>query len=162
MGSSTRVRRWTLAAAGLCVATAVVVPAARIDPGESGSLVVGATVRPSARLISERHPLWLTVTREDLERGFVDVKTPSRLEVHANCRSGYVLDLRVAPRAGIVVTEIRGLGPPRIVAANGGRITRAVSGPVREKLELRWRFHLADSARPGFRAWPVQISIRPE
>lgn len=127
----------------------------------SAGIVVGATVRASARVLSAEPPASLVVTPQDVERGYVDVALGGRWRVSTNA-DVYSVVVDLAGAAGIVAVEVDGVAQTtRTLAPPRGMLRRRRGPSAVETLEPRWRFHLADGATPGPRPWPLRLTVRP-
>jgi hypothetical protein len=124
-----------------------------------GTLVVSANV---ARHTSIRiaPPASITLSAEDVARGYVEIAAPVEVTVQSNVPQGYAL---VFERQGEQVRQAHVQGPDGalLVASTGAVATRPPAGPGmwRDRLQLRFRFDLAAGARPGQHPWPLNISL---
>lgn len=127
--------------------------------GSEGFLTVSARVLPYARVELHSAPASVSVTQEDIRRGFVDADAPLSFSMTSNRGQGALLTFTpvggffeqaavsglpqavVVDRAGLVVA---------LPSTGGGREHRAVT--------LRFRFFLATSTLPGVHAWPLKVS----
>lgn len=135
--------------------------AAAAEPATS-TLTVTATVLKYASLRVAAQPATVTITEADVARGYVDVPTPSRVEIKGNSPSGYVLVFE-SQSDFVRQTQVRGLGSEILLGATGGVIAQPGSGSGLGKstIEIGFRFLLAQEARPGVYAWPMQVSVMP-
>ncbi len=123
---------------------------------------VAAATAKQATLKVLAQPDQVTITAEDINRGYVDI--PSRLlaEIKNSSLSGYML---VFENDGDFVHHIyiKGLGTDIRLDGKGGVITQPFAAPVETEstLTIGFRFMLADHARPGSYDWPVQVSVMP-
>ena len=129
-------------------------------PNAADGITVGATVRAYARIEEIETAKNLRITTADVKRGWVDVRTSTHVKVKTNGPRGYHLHIKIES-ADIWLTEIRGLADHPAFGPKGGRVLRRTSGPTTETLDLAFRFHLAEDAKPGTIAWPVDLSVRP-
>jgi hypothetical protein len=116
---------------------------------------VTATVLPRASLEHVSAPPTLSVSAADVERGYVDVAAAYR--VSSNDPSGYMV--RLAPRTGLTRSvEVAGLSSPIVMT---DQVVEVVQPAARrpQRLDLRFRLVLDDSAVPGTYAMPVQVSV---
>jgi hypothetical protein len=135
-----------LLAAVPCVATA----------GETrASFLVSATVLARASLEPVAQPAMLSVSGDDVARGYLDVAVAYR--VSSNDPSGYMV--RLAPRIGLTRSvEVAGLSTPIVMTDQVVEVVQpAARGP--QRLDLRFRLVLEDSAVPGTYSMPVQLSV---
>lgn len=105
-------------------------------------------------------PPGVSVSENDVARGFVEVAAPVEVVVQSNVAEGYAL---LFERHGDAFTEVQvqGLGQPVVFASAGAIATRPAAGRGlwRDQLALRFRFTLAPGTRAGEHRWPVQISL---
>ena len=125
-----------------------------------GSLGVSATVVPVARIeLASREPD-LLLTKEDLDRGYLDTPQSVHLTVYSNSRSGFALDvLPVSPLFSAV--SVQGLDSEVLLSAEGGTVTQRWGHPQKVSLELRFSFVIAEGIQPGLYPWPVRLAVRP-
>jgi hypothetical protein len=123
-------------------------------------LRVSATVlkRASVQVISQ--PAAVTVSADDLVRGYVDVPAPAQLAIKSNSPSGYLLEFANQGdfMSQILVTGLASnlqFGPDGGVVAQPGNS----NGVTRATLNLGFRFLLSASAQPGIYAWPIRLSV---
>jgi hypothetical protein len=120
------------------------------------AIAFSATVLPYHRLDVVRQASTLTVTPEDVARGYVDVPAGTQLRAQSNECKGFsvVFD----PRARLFErATITGLGNAVEIGPDGGAVNQAYSG--RETLlQLSYRFYLAAGLVAGSYPWPLQIS----
>ncbi|MEJ5990906.1 hypothetical protein WG902_12975 [Ramlibacter sp. PS3R-8] len=145
-----------LAASLLCV---VAGEAAAGAEAAQGALHVSAVVRRHAS-VRMNAPQSLTISESDVQRGYVDVASPMEVTVRSNVPEGYILALQ---NQGEQVREavVHGLAAPMVVNAGGGSLARPAprNGLWTDTLELRVRFQLSPTARPGIHAWPLTVSM---
>jgi hypothetical protein len=116
---------------------------------------VTATVSPRASVEPLTQPAQLSISEVDVERGYVDVAAAYR--VSSNDPSGYMV--RLAPRVGLTRSvEVAGLSSPIVMT---DQVVEVVQPAARrpQRLDLRFRLVLDDSAVPGTYAMPVQVSV---
>jgi hypothetical protein len=126
--------------------------------GESTVLVARATVKSYFTVRSASQPVAVTVSANDVARGYVDVATPVRLEVEGN-DPAYAITFE---RSGAAFqgAEVQGLGQ-RVQLESHGMMDWRGTGFRRNTLEFRFRLRLAAGAAPGDYAWPIQVSMSP-
>jgi len=116
---------------------------------------VTATVSPRASVEPLSQPAQLSISQVDVERGYVDVAAAYR--VSSNDPSGYMV--RLAPRIGLTRSvEVAGLSSPIVMT---DQVVEVVQPAARrpQRLDLRFRLVLDESAVPGTYAMPVQVSV---
>ena len=127
----------------------------------SATVMMTARVQVQGRTLLnvESKPPNLVVTEDDLVRGYVEVRTVSRIRVRSNDPNGYLLAFNVMAGAFTAI-EVTGLGPVARINANGGWLIRPFAGTEPVISELTYRFLLAPDVEPGTYAWPVSLSAR--
>lgn len=149
-------RRLVAAAAAFCFGVLAPLGAAH---ALEGTLLVSAVV---ARHTSIRiaPPAAISISEEDLARGYVEIAAPVEVTVRSNVPQGYAL---VFERQGEQVRQARVQGPDGalLVGSTGVVATRPAAGPGMwsDRLQLRFRFELAPQARAGQHPWPLSISL---
>jgi len=125
----------------------------------SASLQVSATVIASARLQIDHQQAQISITNEDIARGYVDVPAGSRFSVATNSRTGYFVDFH--PRVDMFASvQINGLGSPVELGADGGTVSEGNGGLRSVAHELSYRFYLKPALNPGNYAWPLLLAVR--
>ena len=146
----------------LAIGAVAFVPAAQAA-GSSAQVGVGATVLRHVSLRVLQLPETIQITAADIQRGYVDVSVPSRLEIRSNSPSGFMLSIE--SQADFARgTEVRGVGGTTSFGRFGGvlMVKGADSGGMHTTpVQLSFRVLLSDEARPGQHAWPLQISVLP-
>jgi len=124
-------------------------------------LSITAYVPKRVKLEVLSQPGTLTVTPDDVRRGYVEVSMPMQVAVRANT-DHYAL---VFSGAGDVVRQAQVQGLDGLVQFDGtGAMVpqRVTMRPSQQKLhELRFRFMLAANTSPGAHPWPMQVSAMP-
>lgn len=124
-----------------------------------GTLQVSAVVARHAS-IRIAPPASITISEEDLARGYVDIATPVEVSVQSNVPQGYAL---VFERHGQQVRQahVRGPDGALLVGSSGAVASRPPTGQGmwRDRMLLRFRFDLASGARAGEHPWPLNISL---
>lgn len=141
------------------IAAALLASAAHAGQSE---LTIRASVPKIVRAEVLSQPGTLTVSEEDVRRGFVEVAAPMHVAVRANT-DNYAL---VFTGAGDLVKQARmqGLGSTIQFDGTGAMVPQRSSGrrPSQPLVhELRFRFMLAAHAVPGAHPWPLQVSAMP-
>lgn len=131
----------------------------RAGPGSS-STRIEVTARVEAR--ATLRVLWqqarIAITDADILRGYVDVRSATRVEVRNNSPQGFML---VFEGTGGLFREVyvRGLGREVQLGADGGFAPMPYAQhPV--VLELSYRFMLDKEIQAGIYAWPLALSSR--
>jgi hypothetical protein len=117
-------------------------------------------VLPVIKLEVQQQVAQLSISRTDIERGYVDVPAASKIEVRSNSKNGFTLafNTMVGMFQGVQVT---GLGSLVELGTDGGSVAHRTNsrGPV--ALLLGYRFVLAKGIQPGNYAWPIALSAQP-
>ena len=102
-------------------------------------------------------PASVTVTDDDLARGYVDVA--ARYHVSHNDRRGYVLQI---VHLGGVAREVRisGLGGTLVVADDAVEVHRDGQS-FEQDVALEFRLVLEPAAQAGRYDWPVALNVQP-
>jgi hypothetical protein len=120
-------------------------------------LTVAAAVPPRVTLATLDQPAQLTLSVEDVRRGYKDVS--ARYAVRHNDPRGYLLPL--SPRVGLASTvQVSGLAS-RVVLHDSDVEVHQTGGSGVCELVLDFRFLLDAVARPGTYALPVHLAATP-
>jgi hypothetical protein len=124
-----------------------------------GTLMVSAVV-PRHASIRIAPPPSITISEQDLARGYVEIAAPVEVTVQSNAPQGYAL---VFERQGEQVRQAHVHGPDGalLVGSTAAVAARppAGRGMWRDRMLLRFRFDLATGARAGEHPWPLAISL---
>ena len=116
---------------------------------------VTATVSPRATVEPLSQSAMLSISADDVERGYVDVAAAYR--VSSNDPSGYMV--RLAPRIGLTRSvEVAGLSTPIVMTDQSVEVIQPAALRS-QRLDLRFRLVLEENAAPGTYAMPVQVSV---
>ena len=112
-------------------------------------------VRLSMQTLGE--PASITLTDDDLARGYVDVA--ARYHVSHNDRRGYVLQI---VHLGGMAREVRisGLGGTLVVAGDAVEVHRDGQS-FEQDVALEFRLVLEPAAQAGRYDWPVALNVQP-
>ncbi|OGP49372.1 MAG: hypothetical protein A2Y79_09610 [Deltaproteobacteria bacterium RBG_13_43_22] len=126
---------------------------------KTARLTVSSRVLPyiQVNLISQVSEI--QITEADIQRGYLDVPSASRLEVKTNSPSGYMLAFE-GSLWPFKEVRIQGLASP--LQLNSGQAVvfqPSVKGKV--SMNLSYRFILSENTQPGSYAWPLSISVHP-
>ena len=142
----------------LTIAALVLAMASCPASGEQGraQFTVAVTV-PTSRPRSHDQPTELTLSAEDVARGYKEVS--ARYRISHNDRNGYLL--RVAPRSDLArYIEVRGLGANVVLGDDGVDI--ALPGDdFQQELALTFHFELNEASHPGTFELPVSLDAIP-
>lgn len=123
----------------------------------SARFTVSAFVPQRVSLQAINPPTLLTVSSEDIARGYKDLS--ARYEVRQNTGHGYLLSL--SPRLGLA-SRVAVLGLDSEIELRDQSIEIYRNRPSGlERLVLTFRFELEATARPGSYALPVHLSASP-
>jgi hypothetical protein len=116
---------------------------------------VSASVGPYVRLDVLQQPS-LTITAEDIQRGYVDVPAGTSLGTRTNDRYGFVFNF--SSRSNVFErVSVTGIGGTMEIGSAGGSIRVAFTGPE-SAAQVSYRFYLAPGVQSGNYPWPLQIS----
>jgi hypothetical protein len=125
--------------------------------GESlrAGFAVTAYVAPRASLETVSQPAMLSVSEEDIARGYLDVTAAYR--VRNNDPAGYLV--RLSPRIGLAsAIEVSGLATSVVIRDDIVEILQPAALRV-QQLALRFRLLLGEAAIPGTYAMPVLVAV---
>src|SRR6266404_4937965 len=98
----------------------------------------------------------LTITSQDIQRGYVDVSAGTSLRTRTNDRNGFLVNFD--PRSNVFErVSVTGIGGTVEIGSGGGAVRAAYSGPE-SVAQLSYRFYLAQGVQSGNYPWPLQIS----
>jgi hypothetical protein len=126
------------------------------------AMPVGAAV-VARTTVTVRSPETLTITAEDVRRGFVSVVEPVQIEVLSNTRHGLEIEIQAAEGLFTAV-RVQGEGIDAILPGDGGSVawrwnTRpTVAEPA--SMKLRFTLSLDATAPPGRHPWPLLVHGR--
>jgi hypothetical protein len=139
---------------GVVLLAALVAGPALADQART-QFTVSAVVPQLVTLTALEQPSELTLSAEDIERGYKDVS--ARYQVRHNDPNGYLLYL--APRIGLTrEVEVRGLASDVLVGDASVAIRQAPVARLHD-FELAFRFVLDPAARPGTYALPIHVTV---
>jgi hypothetical protein len=123
---------------------------------KSTQIRVSATVGPYVRLDVLQQQPSLTITAEDIQRGYVDVPAGTSLRTRTNDRNGFVLNF--SSRSNVFErVRVTGIGGTMEILSAGGSVRVAYTGPE-SAAQVSYRFYLAQGVQSGNYPWPLQIS----
>jgi hypothetical protein len=129
---------------------------ARATTSAKSTMRISATVNPYVRLDVLQQQPSLTITAEDIQRGYVDVSAGTSLRTRTNDRNGFLVNFD--SRSNVFErVSVTGIGATAEIGSGGGTIRAAYAGP--ESLaQVSYRFYLAQGVQSGNYPWPLQIS----
>ena len=127
--------------------------------GNTTRLNVTARIASFFRLQILQQAPALTITADDVARGYVDFNAASSFFVATNTLDGYRIAFRALGNVyrNVIVT---GLQAPLELIAGAGNELRVASTAGRTDYRLNYRFILQPDAQPGSYPWPLEISVR--
>jgi hypothetical protein len=123
-----------------------------------GDLEITTIVPLRSRIEKMDSPVFLSLSPEDVQRGWIELPAGSRLTVYNNCQSGYRLILEVMDTAWLDRLQLRAQGRETWVLNAGGSMFFPWEGSGRKILELSYRFELRAGTSPGIYPWPLRLS----
>jgi hypothetical protein len=145
-----RQKRMLAQAALVTAALSAVTPAAAA--GDTAHLNIVATVLTRASIESQELPRDVTISEQDVERGYVDLD-PVAIGVRSNHPGGIRLRF-AATSAQLAAVDVEGGGATLFLVQPG-------RGLQRQKVSVRLRLRLAPGAAPGTIAYPVSVFLTP-
>jgi hypothetical protein len=100
----------------------------------------------------------LTITPEDIARGYVEAPAASQFRILGGARSGWLIDFFARGQL-FTSLQIEGFGGIAQIGADGGTLfqrDRSPDGVTR----LSYRFTLGAGVQPGSYQWPLAMSVR--
>jgi hypothetical protein len=122
----------------------------------SSTMRVTANVLPYLRLQVLKQTPVLSVTADDVARGYIDVPAATDLMAHTNDRNGFSLSFD-ARSTVFRKAQVTGLVNGLEIGPEGGWVHQPFAGN-QMLLRLSYRFFLAPEVAPGSYPWPLQIS----
>lgn len=132
--------------------------------GNTAQIQVRATVLKHTAVKSVSHPAAVTVTKADIDRGFVDVQSHSAIAIKTNSQEGYLLNFmsNVAGVRPVVTNMIGDAAQAHVSMSDAGVIVKIpVAGMTEVMHQLQWRLMLDRSVTPGQYDWPVNVQVNP-
>ena len=155
VGLDRKIRR--IAAITLMLA-ATLAPVTASAESRSATMNVSATVVARAIVKVYQQPQDVTITSDDVRRGYVEISTPFLVNVRTNCRNGYLLRM-VNTDPLFASAEISTTDFDMHVSAES--IINRPYSPAGDTLELKVRLVLASGAREGHYSFPVAVEASP-
>lgn len=126
----------------------------------SATVMVSATVMARVSHSITHQEKMITITKEDIQKGYIEILSAMILQIKTNQRNGYVLWFEGGNE---LFKEIWVIDKGRIVVLppSGGVIHQPYSGSPIEIKELSFRFNLKEDTQPGHYPFPfiVKASI---
>lgn len=128
----------------------------------SASVMFKIIIPPVLNLKVTSEPT-VSVTAEDLNRGYLDAAAPQEVLVTSNLAKSYALRLDIVIpqfKRVTVSTQPNGQGG-RSFGAEGLSLPQPQTNPAtrQDDFEFRYRFELAPGLQPGNYPWPVAVAL---
>ena len=145
--------------AAILLACALVGAVPMFADSTSANMQVSVQVMARAIVSVDSQPASVTVTAEDIARGYVDVAAPIVVRVRTNSRQGYMLQVENQSETFSSI-ELSSGNFEMNVGAHETWIQRpyVANGDV---MPMRARVHLSQAATPGSFAMPIAFSATP-
>ncbi len=125
--------------------------------GDKGKISVRAEIlgHLSQTVIQDQSAL--TISKEDIARGYIDIQGGTVLQVKTNTATGYFLHVGMQEN---MVREVQVIinGRQVYVPVGGGMVHQLSPKTMQETLQIGYRIFIAEDTLPGNYAWPVSIS----
>jgi hypothetical protein len=122
----------------------------------STQMGVSATVSAYVHLDVLQQQPSLTITAEDIQRGYVDVSAGTSLRTRTNDRNGFLVNFD--SRSNVFErVSVTGIGGTVEIGSGGGTVRAAYTGPE-STAQVSYRFYLAQGVQSGNYPWPLQVS----
>ena len=125
----------------------------------TGVLVASAVVKEVMSATTLYQLPTLQVNREDIDRGYLEVRDATVMEVRTNSRNGYYLSFEGEANlfSDVLVME---QGRKTMLANGRGMVHQsAMYGLKGEKKAISYRFYLAKDAKPGVYSFPLMVTV---
>lgn len=144
-------------AIGMAIAGILIVSSNGFAGSSKATLKVSATVQARISQTLVRQESVLSVTKEQIAKGYLDVPAATLINVKTNDRNGYMLSFEVNAE---IVKEVWVIDSNRttVLSGGGGFVHQAYPGPAGEIKELSYRLYLAPGTQPGLYAWPLSLT----
>lgn len=126
----------------------------------SATVMVSATVVARVSHSTTHQEKTITITKGDIEKGYVEIPSAMILQIKTNQRNGYVLWFEGGSE---LFKEILVIEKGRVVVLppSGGFIHQPYSGSPVEIKELSFRFKLKEDTHPGYYPFPFVVKAFP-
>jgi hypothetical protein len=126
---------------------------------KTASLTVSARVLPYLQFNLLSQVSEITITEEDILKGYLDVRSASRLELKTNSTNGYMLAFE-GSLWPFKEVQIQGLASP-VQIKPGHALVHQPSVRGKVFMDLSYRFILSETIQAGSYSWPLSISVLP-
>jgi len=124
----------------------------------TAKLTVSARVLPYLQFNLLSQMSEITITEADIQRGYLDVRSASRLELKTNSTAGYLLAFE-GSLWPFKEVQIQGLANP-VQLHSGQAFVHQPSVKGKVTMDLSYRFILSEDTKPGSYSWPISISVQ--
>jgi|YelNatPaOPRAMG01_1025707.scaffolds.fasta_scaffold25201_3 bifunctional DNase/RNase len=127
----------------------------------SKPMEITVRVKPSWSISVNYQKQNISITEDDIRRGYVDVPQATHITIKDSSKSGFMLLFEGLDRP-FRYASIQGLpGAPEVVITSKSTLIHQQSRRTQTQLILSYRFYLAEDAKPGEYRWPVTITLQP-
>jgi len=154
------VQRRLVFAASLAALSPISFGASEAFAGEARSyMTVTATVVDTVTVRPVHQERTLTITAQDISRGYVDVPAASRIEI----RNSKPCLFEFRPLADNVFRSVRvsGIQGTAEFGAEGATLLQTGFANAAKMVDVGYRFQLKPGVQPGAYAWPVSLTVLP-
>jgi hypothetical protein len=120
-------------------------------------IMVSATVMEKVTQTIVRQVGSLSVTQENIKKGYVDVPSATVLQVQTNNPEGYLLSFEVNEEMAKEVWVMDN-GRTTVISGGVGFVQQPYPGSAGEVKEIGYRIFLASGMEPGLYPWPLSVS----
>ena len=128
----------------------------------SAQLGVSAVVPARASVQVHSSPASLSISAQDVARGWIDAPGPMDIAVRTNSLRGSTI-VFTGSSEHVRQVGVEGFDAPVQIAGQGGAVAVPAATRPNEPVQLRLklRFYLAAGTPPGAHPWPLRISAAP-
>jgi hypothetical protein len=126
--------------------------------GDKTTITVSAIVKASISKTFIHQSRTLTITNDDVNRGYVDVKAATVLQVRTNSRQGYFMIFEGIDGPFSEVWVVDGTRST-VLSKMGGLVHQPYPGPMGETKELGYKFIISAQIIPGSYPWPMTVNV---
>ncbi|MBE9503616.1 MAG: hypothetical protein IME96_05525 [Proteobacteria bacterium] len=122
-------------------------------------LGVSAIILPHLSVTSTHQTKSLQISQQDIERGYIEVRSATVFEVRSNIKRAYYLSLT---RTGDFYEKVWVMDGNRkfILNDNIVQIYQTSAGFIRGEIKtLNYRFYLSPFTTPGSYSWPIRAEV---
>lgn len=142
---------------GAMIAGILVMGSNGLAGSNKAAIKVSATVQARISQTLVRQEKVLSITNEQIAKGYLDIPAATFIQVKTNDPNGYMLSFEMTSE---IVKEAWVIDNKRttILSGGGGFVHQAYPGPSGEVKELSYRFFLVPGTQPGLYAWPLNMN----